>query len=90
MFRIKVLVSGHVQGVGFRYFVQSNALKYNLTGWVKNLSNGDVLLEAQGDKIYIEKFLEVLKSGNRFAKVQNISVNEIPLDSLEKKFKITY
>ncbi len=90
MFRIKALVSGHVQGVGFRYFVQSNALKYNLTGWVKNLSNGDVLLEAQGDKIYIEKFLEVLKSGNRFAKVQNISVNEIPLDSLEKKFKITY
>lgn len=90
MFRIKALVSGHVQGVGFRYFIQSNALKYNLTGWVKNLSNGDVSLEAQGDKIDIKKFLEVLKNGNPFAKVQNISINEIPLDSLEKKFKITY
>lgn len=90
MFRIKALVSGHVQGVGFRYFIQSNALKYNLTGWVKNLSNGDVSLEAQGDKIDIKKFLEVLKNGTPFAKVQNISINEIPLDSLEKKFKITY
>lgn len=90
MFRIKALVSGRVQGVGFRYFVQINALKYNLTGWVKNLSNGDVSLEVQGNKIDIQKFLGILKDGNRFAKVRNISVHEIDSDPLEKKFKVTY
>lgn len=90
MFRVKALISGRVQGVGFRYFVQISALKYNLTGWVKNLSDGDVSLEAQGNKIDIEKFLGILKDGNRFAKVKNISIHEIDLDPLEKKFKVTY
>ena len=61
MIRIKVLVSGHVQGVGFRFFTQYEASLLNLTGFVKNLSDGNVYLEAQGDKNNILKFINKIK-----------------------------
>ncbi len=43
--RYNIIVSGRVQGVGFRYFVQTLAGRLNLKGWVKNLDNGDVQME---------------------------------------------
>ena len=46
--RVHVTVSGMVQGVGYRYFTVTEARKLGLAGWVRNLMNGDVELEAQG------------------------------------------
>lgn len=90
MNRIKVLVSGHVQGVGFRFFTQYEASLLNLTGFVKNLSDGNVYLEAQGDKNNILKFINKIKEGNGFCKVKSISIDELaPIDS-DKKFKVLY
>lgn len=90
MIRIKVLVSGHVQGVGFRFFTQYEASLLNLTGFIKNLSDGNVYLEAQGDKNNILKFINKIKKGNGFCKVKSISIDElIPIDS-DKKFKVLY
>lgn len=90
MNRIKVLVSGHVQGVGFRFFTQYEASLLNLTGFVKNLSDGNVYLEAQGDKNNILKFINKIKKGNGFCKVKSISIDELtPIDS-DKKFKVLY
>ena len=90
MNRIKATFTGRVQGVGFRYFVQLNAINYNLTGFVKNLSNGDVLLEVQGDKDNINKFLNIIKKGNGFSKVIDMSIDFLPIESNEKKFKVVY
>ena len=45
--RVHVTVSGMVQGVGYRYFTVTGARKLGLAGWVRNLMNGDVELEAQ-------------------------------------------
>ena len=45
--RVHVTVSGMVQGVGYRYFTVTEARKFGLAGWVRNLMNGDVELEAQ-------------------------------------------
>ncbi|WP_180949904.1 acylphosphatase, partial [Vibrio cholerae] len=44
----KFIVSGHVQGVGFRYHTSHQGLKLGLTGYAKNLNNGDVEVVACG------------------------------------------
>ena len=90
MNRIEVIFSGRVQGVGFRYFVQINAINYNLTGWVKNLYNGNVLLEVQGNNDTINKFLNIIKKGNGFSKIIDMSVTSLPVNLKEKKFKVAY
>lgn len=90
MNRIEVIFSGRVQGVGFRYFVQINAINYNLTGWVKNLSNGNVLLEVQGNNDTINKFLNIIKKGNGFSKIIDMSITSLPVNLKEKKFKVVY
>lgn len=90
MNRIEVIFSGRVQGVGFRYFVQINAINYNLTGWVKNLSNGNVLLEVQGNNDTINKFLNIIKKGNGFSKIIDMTITSLPVNLKEKKFKVVY
>ena len=62
--RLNSIISGKVQGVGFRYFVLQIAQNYRLVGFVRNLSAGEVELVAQGDKIFIEDFIQDLKRGN--------------------------
>lgn len=49
--RIHIIVHGRVQGVGFRFSAQQKAVEYNLTGYVRNLANGDVELEVEGGEI---------------------------------------
>lgn len=90
MYRIKALIEGRVQGVGFRYFTQYQATFLNLSGFVKNLSDGKVYLEAQGEKIRIYELLDKLREGNGFAKITSISIDEIKPINSEKKFKVVY
>lgn len=89
MKRVHVIVSGRVQGVGFRYFVLSLASRYNLTGWVKNLYNGDVELEAEGISTRLTPFLSEIQEGNRFIHVTHMDVQEIDLVN-DKKFRVIY
>ena len=56
MIRCLIIVEGRVQGVGFRYFAQSNAIKYALTGFARNLNNGMVEIQVQGLEENIAKF----------------------------------
>ena len=49
MIRYYIIVDGRVQGVGFRFFCTMTARKYDLTGWVRNMENGMVEMEVQGD-----------------------------------------
>ena len=88
--RKKITVSGRVQGVGFRMFTQGEAGKLRLTGWVKNLNNGDVTMEVQGAAEDIEELIARLKKGNGFSKVIDIEILELEIDREEKKFAITY
>jgi acylphosphatase len=55
--RVTVRYSGHVQGVGFRYTTNSIAHSYDVTGYVRNLSDGRVELVAEGDPRAIDTFL---------------------------------
>ena len=60
--RWHLVFSGEVQFVGFRYTARLLAQRHELTGWVKNLSDGRVEAEAQGETRQLRKFLLALKS----------------------------
>ena len=83
-----IIVSGRVQGVGFRYFVREKALQYNLMGWVKNLSNGNVEIQVEGDINDIEVFIDFLKIGNGYSKITEIDKTKINLLKDQNSFQI--
>lgn len=90
MIRYLIIVNGRVQGVGFRYFLQLTASKLNLTGWCKNLMNGDVEVEVQGLEKNVFSFVSETKKGNGFARVDDIDVKDISVVENEKKFSVKY
>ena len=61
MIRYYIIVDGRVQGVGFRFFCTMNARTLDLTGWVRNMDNGMVEMEVQGEENSIEKFIKNIK-----------------------------
>ena len=86
--RISAVVSGRVQGVGFRYFTKAKALHYGLTGWVRNLPEGGVELEAQGPAAGIGAFLDDIGRGYPLSHVSDVRVIELPLEQGENDFYI--
>jgi len=72
--RVHAIVEGYVQGVGFRYFVQENAVTLGLRGWVRNLWSGDVELVAEGDRQALDKLITALRRGPRTARVTGVSL----------------
>ena len=60
---LHAIVEGHVQGVGFRYFVKENAERMNLKGWVRNRYDGSVELTAEGDVDVLHRFIEIVRQG---------------------------
>ena len=88
MKRIHLIVSGRVQGVGFRYFTYEVARKFCITGWVKNLHNGDVEVEAQGEPEKLIAFIEMLKQGHDYAIVTNIKQSDMAVNDDDFKFEI--
>ena len=71
---LKALVHGKVQGVYYRAFVSRIAKSLSLKGYVKNLSNGDVEVEAEGMKDVLEELLRRLKAGPDGAVVEKIDI----------------
>jgi acylphosphatase len=72
--RVRVLVSGRVHGVAFRYFAQRSAASLGITGWVRNLSDGRVEVLAEGRREKVDPFLDRLAAGPRMARVDSIDV----------------
>ncbi len=81
---------GQVQGVGFRYFVQTTAMKYGLTGWVKNMNDGSVTMEIQGEKENIDKLFSTVKKGSMFINVDRLDMNAIDVIDGDRHFDIKY
>ncbi len=76
MIHATITVNGTVQGVGFRYFVVRQAESYNLTGYVKNLPNGSVLCEVEGESGLINDFLKELNVGPSASRVTGLTCNK--------------
>lgn len=90
MKRQHLIVSGHVQGVGFRYHVQKYAKAQKLTGSVRNLDSGKVAIEVQGEAENIDAFLEDLKHRIPYAEVADVEVEEASPVEGEHRFTIKY
>ena len=88
--RIRVCVTGSVQGVGFRYFTRDMAFKSRVTGWVRNRYDGGVELEAQGSEAFVASFLQEIRTGPPLSHVSDLQVNELPVKDGEKGFEIRY
>ncbi len=85
-----LLVSGLVQGVGYRHFVRSRAEELGLSGWVKNREDGQVEVMVIGREELINKFINILRKGPILARVETMESEEVKsLDlSLFGRFEI--
>lgn len=81
--RQRVVVRGLVQGVGFRNFVQKQAIALAVKGWVQNCPDGSVEAFLVGDADKTTELLELIRRGPRFAKVESVDVQEAS-DSTEE------
>ena len=70
--RLEAHIYGFVQGVGFRYFVQRNALKLKLSGYAKNMPDGSVEVIAEGEENILLKLVEALRKGNTYSEVESV------------------
>lgn len=80
------VVSGRVQGVGFRFFAQRAARETGVRGWVRNLPDGNVETVAEGELQAVERYLERLRQGP--GRVTEVRSEEAPPGGFEK-FEIT-
>jgi acylphosphatase len=78
MGRARVVVSGRVQGVGFRQHAVEQAQRLGLTGWVRNLPDGRVEALAEGEKAAVETLVAWCKRGPRLARVDEARVSWEP------------
>ena len=76
--------------MGFRYFTRDRALRHGLTGWVRNLPDGNVEFEAQGTGETVAAFIEELKNGPALSYVSDVKTRELPVDEGEAEFTIRF
>jgi len=72
----RFLISGRVQGVGFRFFAEAVGVREGLHGWVRNLPDGRVEAVAEGESEAIERFEGALRHGPRGARVDDVVIEE--------------
>ena len=87
---VHLIVEGRVQGVGFRYFSQRAATSNNLTGYVRNLSDGNVEIVAEGENQNIIHFINALRNDHSFARVSHIRQSDLPFTGNFEGFQIKY
>ena len=83
-----LVISGKVQGVGFRYWMQNLANKNNINGWVKNNMSGDVEALIIGEEKDVQKLIKLCEIGPSSATIHDIQVNDYEHDYLKKGFNI--
>jgi acylphosphatase len=82
------LISGRVQGVGFRFFAEDAASREGVHGWVRNLPDGRVEATAEGEAEAIERFERALRHGPRGARVDEVEVDDRVPSGRESGFSI--
>lgn len=71
---VKLTITGRVQGVGFRYHARSQAFRLGLRGIVKNMTDGSLYIEVEGEPMSINAFIEWCWNGPPHAQVENVAV----------------
>jgi acylphosphatase len=84
----KFIISGIVQGVGFRFFTQRTAARHQVRGYVRNLDDGRVESLAEGDANSVEDFKNDLLTGPTYSKVEYIEETVLEPGNLYSSFRI--
>ena len=71
------LISGRVQGVGFRYFAQATASRERIDGWARNLPDGRVEIRAEGQQNALERFERQMRRGPAGARVDDVQTFDV-------------
>ncbi len=90
MKHLEVSIYGRVQGVSFRFSAKRKAEKLGVCGWIKNMSDGSVYIEAEGDNDDLVDILNWCYKGPLFAKVEKVNYEISTRLKGFKNFKINY
>lgn len=90
MKRVEGVVTGRVQAVMFRDFAERKARSLGILGTVQNKDDGSVFIVAEGEEEKLLKYIELLKKGSIFSKVENISIEWLSATAEFKDFRILY
>jgi acylphosphatase len=82
------LVTGRVQGVGFRYFTRDEAVREGLHGWVRNASDGGVEIAAEGDQEALDRFERAVRRGPPLARVELVEVTDVGAGGRDTGFEV--
>lgn len=76
MKQVRVVISGTVQGVSFRYFICEQAELLHITGWVRNTKDGNVEALFQGEEASVAKMVKRCLKGPTMAEIKNVTIEE--------------
>lgn len=88
--QLHILISGRVQGVGFREFARRSAEKCGVRGYAKNLDNGNVEVVAEGSKMVLDELLTMLRQGPATSEVDDVQIDERKGSDNYKGFEIYF
>jgi acylphosphatase len=84
----RFLISGRVQGVGFRYFAYESASREGIHGWVRNLPDGRVEASAEGEAEAVERFERAVRHGPPGARIDDVEVEDTTPAGRETGFSV--
>ena len=86
--RKHIVITGRVQGVGFRYWLYKAAVLNNINGWVKNKISGEVEALLIGNAVKIDNLIKLCEKGPSSSKVTKVEVQNYKKEYLKKSFEI--
>jgi len=84
----RLVISGRVQGVGFRYFTQDAAAREGVTGWVRNLADGRVEAYLEGESDSVTRVERAIRQGPRGARVDHVDVDTEEPSGAYSRFEV--
>ena len=90
MISLQVFFEGHVQGVGFRWTVRDIAKGFDLTGWVRNLIDGQVEMQVNGEEAEVRAFLDAIGQSELRALIRKQTENKLETPVKASGFEIRH
>ena len=88
--KIHIVITGKVQGVGFRYWLYQIANENNVYGWVKNKNTNKVEAVLIGDGDFVDSIIKLCEKGPHSARVENLNIQNYQKEYLRKSFDILH
>ena len=90
MKKLNIVITGKVQGVGFRYWLYQIANEKNVYGWVKNKNTNEVEALLLGKDKNVDELIKLVRKGPSSARVENLNIQNYQKEYLRKSFDILH